>query len=91
MVNESRPPDGGHQYSAVLDLRVHDPRERMPLLEMTLSVLGPGEDVLLIAGTEPQRLLEHLQAHYSEKFECEPVQWGPELWQLRLSRRQSGT
>lgn len=91
MVDESRRPGDGRQYSAVLDLRVHDPRERLPLLEMTLSVLQPGEDVLLIAGTEPQRLLDHLQTHYSEQFDCETVQWGPELWQLLLTRVQSGT
>ncbi len=90
MVNESQRPAAHRQYSAVLDLRVHDPRERLPLLEMTLSVLQPGEDVLLIAGTEPQRLLDHLQSHYSERFDWEAVQWGPELWQLRLVRGPSG-
>ncbi|SEO48713.1 DUF2249 domain-containing protein [Aquisalimonas asiatica] len=90
MVNESQRPAAGHQYSAVLDLRVHDPRERLPLLEMTLSVLQPGEDVLLIAGTEPQRLLDHLDGHYSDRFAIETVQWGPELWQLRLIRDGQG-
>lgn len=77
---------GDHQYTAVLDLRLHDPRERLPLLEMTLATLKPGEDMLVIAGSKPERLQQYLDERYNPEFSRTDVQAGPELWQMCLRR-----
>ena len=76
-----------HQYTAVLDLRVHDPRERLPLLELTLSALAPGEDLLLVTDAEPVRLRSYLHERYDEAYTWEQLESGPVLWRARLARR----
>ncbi len=85
-------PDGvlTHQYTAVLDLRVHDPRERLPLLELTLSALSPGEDLLLVTDSQPARLRDHIHQQYGQEWAWEQFEAGPELWRARLVRTETG-
>ncbi|QIT55334.1 DUF2249 domain-containing protein [Aquisalimonas sp. 2447] len=75
-----------HQYTAVLDLRVHDPRERLPLLELTLGALTPGEDLLLVTDAEPERLRGHIHERYAGVYTWEQLESGPVLWRARLLR-----
>lgn len=81
---------GGRQYTAVLDLRVHDRLERLPLLELTLSSLTVGEDLLLITAAAPERLQAHVGRHFGERVQWQPLQCGPTLWRTRLVRVASG-
>lgn len=76
----------GCQYTGVLDLRVHDRLERLPLLELTLSSLAVGEDVLLMTAAAPERLRTHVARRYGERIQWQPLQRGPALWQTRLVR-----
>ncbi|MDN3518170.1 hypothetical protein QWY84_11160 [Aquisalimonas lutea] len=80
----------GRQYTAVLDLRVHDRLERLPLLELTLSSLTVGEDLLLMTAAAPERLQAHVARHYGERVQWQPLQCGPPLWRARLVRVASG-
>lgn len=83
-------PDGrsltppNHQYTGVVDLRVVDRLERLPLLELTLQSLSPGEDLLLVTGEQPDRLRQYIAEQYSARIEWQPVEAGPDLWQIRL-------
>lgn len=79
-------PPGEPHYTATLDLRVHDPRERLPLLEMTLDALAVGEDLLVVTDRETSRLQSYIQDRYRGQVEWHPVQSGPTLWRTRLVR-----
>lgn len=68
--NNSSP---GHHFT--IDMRHHEPRERVPLLELTLSVLKPGESLVVIFPTWPETLVGYLQRQYGDQLECDA---GPE-------------
>ena len=53
----------------MIDLRHHEPRERLPLLEMTLDVLQPGELLELVFERWPDALERYLREHYSGRLE----------------------
>lgn len=60
---------GRSERHFVIDMRRFEPRERLPLLEMTLPVLAPGESVELTFETHPERLEAYLDAHYADAYE----------------------
>lgn len=82
---ESRDSTSGRHY--VIDMRRFDPRERLPLLEMTLAVLSGGESVELTFETWPQRLERYLEQHYAASYEWWDGGSGIEWHSLVLRRR----
>jgi uncharacterized protein (DUF2249 family) len=77
-------PDDQSRYAGVIDLRLVEPLHRLPLLEQALSVLQPGETLLIVLGAPPERLPGHLQERYGARLEWHMVDDGPEVWRLGL-------
>jgi uncharacterized protein (DUF2249 family) len=77
-------PDDQPRYAGIIDLRLVEPMQRLPLLEQTLSVLRPGETLLAVLGAPPERLPAHLKERYGTRLEWHMVDEGPEVWRLCL-------
>lgn len=82
-------PDTNQQYTGVVDLRVVDRLERLPLLELTLQSLTAGEDLLVMTGERPERLHQYITQQYGGRFQWQPVEEGPDLWRVRLVCEES--
>ena len=71
----------------VIDLRLHQARERLGLVEQALETVRAGEDLLLVFHEPPARLAGHIETRYPGRFEVRPVTEGPEVWTLRVHPR----
>ena len=71
-------------YTAVVDLRPVEARQRLVLVEWTLDGLAPGEEVLLITGDEPARLRDHVATHWSPRLEWEDLPHRGAVWRARI-------
>ncbi len=68
----------------VIDLRLHQPRERLGLVEQTLAVLRPGESVLFLYHEPPDRLARYISTSLSGEFRVMELDCGPEIWSLMV-------
>jgi len=66
----------------VIDLRLHQPRERLGLVDQALETLQADEDLLLVFHEPPLRLVQYIEHGYPGQFEVTPVTEGPEVWTL---------
>jgi len=77
------------KYAAgVIDLRLHQPATRLALVEQVLGVLAPGEDVLFVFHEKPLRLPTYIHERFPGEFTLSPVDQGPEIWSLCLTREK---
>jgi uncharacterized protein (DUF2249 family) len=81
-------PEHGHR--AAIDLRRFEPRERLPLLEMSLAVLEAGESVQATFESPPDALVRYLERAYRGRFEWWFAGEG-EDWCLLEIRRHART
>lgn len=56
-----------HRFA--IDMRHYEPHERVPLLELSLSVLKPGESLEVTFPAWPGVLVRHLERHYADRCE----------------------
>ncbi|WP_070987492.1 DUF2249 domain-containing protein [Halofilum ochraceum] len=61
--------DSSHSHQSAIDLRRFEPHERVPLLEMSLSVLSPGESLQATFEEWPIVLVRYLERTWGERFE----------------------
>lgn len=61
--------DSSQSHRAAIDLRRFEPNERVPLLEMSLSVLSPGESLQATFEDWPAVLVRYLERTWHERFE----------------------
>lgn len=73
----------------VIDLRLHQARERLLLVDQALQALRPGEDVLLVYHEPPTRLQRYIEAQYPDRFDVTPVIEGPAVWTLGVHPRST--
>lgn len=66
----------------VIDLRLHQARERLILVDQALQALGPDEDLLLVYHEPPTRLVRYIEDQYPGRFDLTPVIEGPAVWTL---------
>jgi len=64
--------DAAVAHRFAIDMRHYEPHERVPLLELSLSVLKPGDSVEVIFPSWPGVLVRHLERHYADR-----CQWWP--------------
>jgi uncharacterized protein (DUF2249 family) len=78
-------PDDQPRHAGIIDLRLVEPMHRLPLLEQALSVLRPGETLLIVLAAPPQRLPAHLRERYGARLEWHMLDEGPEVWRMCLN------
>ncbi|HEV6965846.1 MULTISPECIES: DUF2249 domain-containing protein [Roseateles] len=77
-------------YGTSLDLRALDPRERHPLVFNTFRALGARESVEFISDHDPRPLKEAFQAALPGGFSWDPLQGGPDVWRVRVTKLAAG-
>ena len=80
------PGNPGPTDRSAIDLRRFEPHERVPLLEMSLSVLSPGESLQATFEDWPTVLVRYLERTYGERFEWWFAGAGEEWCHLGIRR-----
>lgn len=81
---EAPQPAGGQAH--VIDLRRFDPPERLPLLELSVCALEPGEALEIVLATRPERLEQHLARRFGEQLRWWHTGEGTEWWGMAIRR-----
>jgi uncharacterized protein (DUF2249 family) len=71
----------------VVDVRVIPPRERHPMIFETFDHLRPGESFELVNDHEPKPLYYQFMHERPDQFEWAYLESGPEVWRVRISKR----
>lgn len=74
--------------ATVVDIRPIPPRERHPLIFQTFDDLSPGGAIALINDHDPKPLLYQLQFERGNRFEWWPLEEGPEVWRILITKRE---
>lgn len=75
--------------AAVIDVRPIPPQERHPQIFQTFDGLPPGEAMILVNDHDPKPLLYQLQFERQNGFEWWPLEGGPEVWRILITKRES--
>lgn len=70
----------------VLDVRPLSPRDRHPSIFNVLDHLHPGEHLRLLNDHDPSPLHYQILATRPGLFRWSPVEQGPEVWQVEITR-----
>lgn len=81
--------DGPGRHHAI-DMRRFEPHERLPLLELSLATLEPGEALEVTFGHWPELLPRYLERTYPDGFEWREFGRAEEWCSLAI-RRRTGT
>lgn len=72
-----------------LDIRPHPPARRHELIFETYFSLATGEAFVLVNDHDPKPLYYQFAAEHSGEFTWEPLEEGPEVWQVRIGRTEA--
>jgi uncharacterized protein (DUF2249 family) len=70
-----------------LDVRHVPHDQRHALVLSTVGALLPGEAVVLVATHAPRPVLAEIEKRFGTQVTAEWLQSGPDVWQVRLQRR----
>jgi uncharacterized protein (DUF2249 family) len=70
-----------------LDVRVIPPRDKHPTIFRAFDTLAVGQSLELINDHDPKPLRYQLLAERPDSFDWAYEAEGPEVWQVRISRR----
>ena len=70
-----------------LDVRVIPPRDKHPMIFRAFDTLAVGQSLELINDHDPKPLRYQLLAERPDSFDWTYEAEGPEVWQVRISRR----
>ncbi len=71
---------------ATIDLRTIAPRERHALVFGRVGALPAGQALQLVNDHDPQPLRVQLEAQASGQFEWAPLESGPAVWRVQITR-----
>jgi uncharacterized protein (DUF2249 family) len=72
-----------------LDVRFIPPRERHPMIFSTFDSLGPGHSFELINDHAPTPLYYQFLHERTGQFEWDNLEEGPDLWRVRITRKNA--
>lgn len=70
-----------------IDVREITPRDRHPLIFRTYDELAPGASLLLVNDHDPKPLYYQLNAERTNLGGWDYLEAGPEVWQVRVSKK----
>ena len=71
-----------------LDVRVIPPRDKHPAIFRTFDGLASGESMVIVNDHDPRPLRYQLSAERPDTFDWTYEAEGPEVWRVRIDRRQ---
>lgn len=75
---------------SLLDVRELAPARRHQLIFETFLNLSPGEAFILVNDHDPKPLYYQFAAEYPDAFTWHDLEEGPEVWRVRIGRREAG-
>ncbi|CAG1065333.1 Iron-sulfur cluster repair protein YtfE [uncultured bacterium] len=73
----------------ILDVREMVPKDRHSKIFETFNALDPGTSFVLVNDHEPKPLLYQFQAEHDGEFDWWPLEQGPQVWRVRISKREA--
>lgn len=74
----------------VIDVRTIPPYQRHQLIFDMLRTLQPAQHFFVVADHEPRPLQFQIESRYPGLFAWEYVEFGPNVWRVKIGREQSG-
>lgn len=71
----------------VLDVREVPPRQRHPLIFNTFESLKRDQSFVLVNDHDPKPLFYEFRAERPDQFSWDPLETGPEVWRIRITKR----
>ena len=78
-----------NQDDSTLDVRSETPRDRHGLIFETFAELPAGTAFVLVNDHDPKPLYYQLAAENTDQFTWDYLEEGPEVWRVRIGRRES--
>ena len=78
------------ETETVLDVTVIEPRLRHPTIFQNFDSLLPGTSFVIHNDHDPKPLYYQLLAERGQTFDCEYLEQGPEIWHVRIGKREAG-
>ena len=74
-------------FTAKVDARLYEPRDKHPLIFRTFMALASGEKMELINDHDPRPLHYQFIMELPEQFEWEYLEQGPEVWRVSITKK----
>lgn len=75
------------RFKAQVDARIYPPREKHAIIFDTFNKLMSGEEMELVNDHDPRPLHYQFLAEYTEQFEWEYLEQGPEIWRVAIKKK----
>lgn len=75
------------RFKAQVDARIYPPREKHAVIFDTFNNLKSGEEMELVNDHDPRPLYYQFSAEYTEQFEWEYLEQGPEVWRVAIKKK----
>lgn len=75
------------RFNAQVDARIYPPREKHAVIFDTFNNLKSGEEMELLNDHDPKPLHYQFLAEYTEQFEWEYLEQGPEVWRVAIKKK----
>jgi Uncharacterized conserved protein len=75
------------RFNAQVDARIYPPREKHVIIFDTFNNLENGEEMELLNDHDPRPLHYQFLAEYTEQFEWEYLEQGPEVWRVAIKKK----
>jgi len=74
------------EYSAQIDVRKIEPKEKHPKIFETFDLLKLGQRMLLINDHDPKPLKYQMMAEREDQFKWEYIEEGPDVWRVIITK-----
>lgn len=75
------------EFSAQVDARKYEPKDKHAVIFQTFIDLKKGEKMELLNDHDPKPLYYQMQAEYTDQFEWEYLESGPEVWRVSIGKK----
>ncbi|MCR1899610.1 DUF2249 domain-containing protein [Irregularibacter muris] len=75
------------QFAAKVDAREYPPKDKHAVIFDTFEGLKKGEKMELTNDHDPKPLYYQMSAEYTDQFEWEYLEEGPEIWRVAIEKK----
>lgn len=75
------------EFNAKVDAREYEPRDKHNVIFNTFENLAKGEVMELTNDHDPRPLHYQMEAEYTDRYEWEYLEEGPEVWRVAIYKK----
>ncbi len=75
------------QFTSKVDSREYEPKDKHIVIFETFHSLKKGEKMELVNDHDPRPLHYQMLAEYTDQFEWEYLEKGPEVWRVAIEKK----